>query len=111
MKALRGFTLFELLIVLLVVAFLVTGVCYLLIGGAVVMGNQWFIKDDVLKKIQLDHPNTTRVVDAERNVFKYSVITVEQGGGRTQQILHRLRHPIQLHNHRVRQVTFGKTSP
>ncbi len=72
----------ELLIVVFIVAFLAIVVCYLGIGGAVVMGNQWFTEDGVLKKIQLNHSNAVRIVDAERNVFKRSVITVDYGDGK-----------------------------
>ena len=72
----------ELLIVVFIVAFLAIVVCYLGIGGAVVMGNQWFTEDGVLKKIQLNHSNAVRIVDAERNVFQHTVITVEQKDGK-----------------------------
>lgn len=81
METSKGFTLIELVVVVFVVAFLAIVVCYIGIGGAVVMGNQWFTEDGVLKKIQLDHPEAVRIVDAERDVFQKSIIVVEQKDG------------------------------
>lgn len=50
--------------------------------GGIAMGNQWFTMDGVLAKIQLEHPNTVRVLDTERNIYGHSVITVlHEGGG------------------------------
>ncbi|HBI34436.1 MAG TPA: hypothetical protein DEA43_01185 [Candidatus Moranbacteria bacterium] len=80
MKNQNGYTLVELLIVLVIV-FIVCG--YGLIGAGV-MGNAWFTEKGVLKKIQANHPKITKLIDTERNMFRYSVITVEENDQRKQ---------------------------
>ncbi len=75
----RGFTLVELVTVIILVFFVVFGVI-----GAFLMGNQWFTEEGILRKIRLNHPDISRaieVLDSERNFFAPSVITVEENGG------------------------------
>lgn len=83
MKTSKGFTLIELLIAVFAFVFVGIVVCYLGIAGALIMGNQWFTEDGALRTVQVNHPDAVRVMDAERNVFRHSVITIEhKNGGR-----------------------------
>lgn len=79
----KGFTLIELMIVLAIICILVVGFGLGLIGG-VAMGNGWFFENDVLRKIQLNHPQASKIIDTERNIWRYSVITVEESGQKKQ---------------------------
>lgn len=71
----KGFTLVELLIVIFIIG--TVFVCAGVIGTAI-MGNQWYTETGVLRKIQLEHPAATEIIDTQRNVWRYSVITVRE---------------------------------
>ncbi|MDP3769339.1 MAG: hypothetical protein Q8R40_00150 [bacterium] len=70
----RGVTVLEVL-----VCTAVSGLTCALWVGAVMMGNVWYTQEGVLQKIRLQHPETTEIVDTQRNIFAYSVITVKEG--------------------------------
>jgi len=74
----KGFTLIELLLAIAVIVIIVIGVWVVGISG-IIMGNFWFTEAGVLKKIQLQHSDVTRIVDVERSVWSYSAITVQDG--------------------------------
>lgn len=76
MKNNKGFTLLELMIVI----FILFGVLWGGVISAGLMGNQWYLESGVLRKIQLDHPAVTEIVDTQRNVWRHSVITVKENG-------------------------------
>ncbi|MDP2655812.1 MAG: type II secretion system protein [bacterium] len=86
MKKNRGFTLIELLIVVATV-FMIVVVFGAGIVGTLCMGNQWFTEDGVLRKIQVNHPSASQVVDVSRKVFRHSVITVNEAGQKKQYCL------------------------
>lgn len=52
--------------------------CVLWIGVGI-MGNFWYTEEGVIKKIRLQYPEITQIIDTERNIFTYSVITVKEG--------------------------------
>ncbi|MFH1551470.1 MAG: hypothetical protein ABIC36_01150 [bacterium] len=70
----NGFTSNQLLM------FIIIGVItlWIIAISAIVKCNYWYTTTDVLKKIQIDHPNATEIVDTNTNFFKYSVITVKE---------------------------------
>ncbi len=72
LKSTKGFTLVELLSIIMIVA-VWAGVI-----GIGVMGNQWYEEAGVLRKIKLEHPAATEIVDTQRNIFRYSIITVRE---------------------------------
>jgi len=74
----KGFTLVELIIVIIVVAIIV--VFAILFINGILKGNQWYTEDGVLKSIQFEHPEVTEILKTERNIFDKSVIYVKEGG-------------------------------
>jgi len=75
----KGFTLIELIIVV-VIMFIVVGFFGIGVIGTGIMGNQWYTEAGTLRKIQLEHPAVTEILDTQRNVWSYSVITVKENG-------------------------------
>jgi len=82
----KGFTLIELLIVVAMLCIVIGGIGLGVIGG-IIMGNAWYFEADVLRKIQIDHPQATKIIDTQRNIWKYSVIKVEENGQRREYCL------------------------
>lgn len=76
----RGFTLIEVVTVVVMVFAL-----FILLFGAVITGigkgNFWFSESSVLRELQVNHPEVTRVLKTERNVYSDSVITIENKDG------------------------------
>jgi len=81
MKKQAGFSLIELLFTL--VALLVA---FVFLGG-VCMGNQWYFEDSILRELQYEHPKVLKIIHAERNIFSYSVIVVDEDGQRRTYLL------------------------
>lgn len=79
MMSSRGFSLLELLILVKIIflLFIIT-----VLATTIVEGNFWFKEEGVLKSLQIEHSNITKIVKYERNVWQYSKIEVEEGGGR-----------------------------
>lgn len=73
----RGFTLIELLIVIAIVC---NVAIFVLLEITIIMGNQWYTEAGALKQIQVEHPTATEIIDTQRNLWKYSVITVKEKG-------------------------------
>jgi hypothetical protein len=73
----RGYTVLELFIVVFVIGILFVGVVMVGVG---ICGNQWYTEGGVLRELQIQHPNATKVMASERNVFAGSRVTVEQEG-------------------------------
>lgn len=76
-----GFSVLTILAVLFLMI-LAWAVIWIGVISAAICGNQWFTDDGVLKKIQLNHPKATQVVDTERNVFRESIISIQEEGQR-----------------------------
>ncbi len=76
LRANKGFTIIEVLVVMAII-YSIAMVPVLL------MGNFWYTQEGVLKKIKLKYPNSgvVEVVDTQRNILKYSVVTVLQKDG------------------------------
>jgi competence protein ComGC len=72
----KGFTIAE---VIVVITFIF---CIIFVIGFISKGNYWFSEDGVLKKIKLNHPKATKVIDTEREAWNYSIITVIEDGVR-----------------------------
>jgi hypothetical protein len=64
-------------VLIVVFFFVLIGFC-----GAIVVtvctGNMWFFEKGVLKELQVDHPRVTEIITTRREVFKRSVIIVEE---------------------------------
>ncbi len=74
----EGFTIIELLILIVVLAFftaLIVGILTLC------MGNFWITEDGVLRKIQFRNPQAVQILDVERRVWDYSLVTVKNKDG------------------------------
>ncbi|MEK7584869.1 MAG: prepilin-type N-terminal cleavage/methylation domain-containing protein [Patescibacteria group bacterium] len=76
MRGERGFTLIELMIV-----FVATGVIVGVVSAccALCAGNFWYSEQGVLRALQSDHPNITKVELIERHVYDYSIVVAKQG--------------------------------
>ncbi|MFW9880764.1 MAG: type II secretion system protein [Candidatus Thorarchaeota archaeon] len=80
----KGYTLVEILIVIACIAI----VALVNIGViALACGNYWYTEEGVERQLKIDHPNITRVLRTQRNVFSFSVITVEEDGRRVEYCL------------------------
>ena len=86
MSGRKGVSLIELLI-LVVMLFIFVGVLGFGFIGGICMGNEWYSESDVLRELKADHPKVERIVHTERNIWSYSVITVEEGGQRKTYLL------------------------
>lgn len=74
LKGNKGFTMVELLVVMAIIYIIA-------MVPVVLMGNFWYTEAGVLKKIKLDNSTAVEVVDTERNVLRYSVVTVKNKDG------------------------------
>lgn len=74
----RGFTLIELIIVIWLIGF----VGMLLFYATLLKGNFYYTQDGVLKALQFEKPNVTKILKTERNIWSYSRIFVEESGAR-----------------------------
>jgi prepilin-type N-terminal cleavage/methylation domain-containing protein len=82
----KGFTLIELLIVIAILCIVIGGIGLGVIGG-IIMGNEWYSEEGVLRKIQLDHPQVAKIIDSQRNTWGYSIVKVEENGQRKEYCL------------------------
>lgn len=84
----HGFTLIELIIILIILLVIVGGICFGVIGG-VCMGNAWFTQEGVLKELQIQEQQNppTNILTYKRNIYKKSVITTELQNGERQDFL------------------------
>ena len=78
----NGLTLIELLVNITLIV-IVTLVLFVGIGG-VIMGNEWFTREGVLKEIQMVNTNTVDVVACRRHVFSKSIVYARESSGRLQ---------------------------
>jgi len=46
----------------------------------VIMGNFWFKDQSLLRKLQVKRPGIVQLLDTNRKIWRYSVITVKEGG-------------------------------
>lgn len=72
----RGATATEVVIVLVIF------VVIPFLAVSMVKCNAVYTDDGVLEKIQVDHPGVEKVITTSRNVWGYSVITIEEAGQR-----------------------------
>lgn len=70
----KGCSLAELLIIIILLI-AIWHIC-----AALFCGNYWFRQEGVLKKIQVEHPNATKVIDSTINILDDSEIVVMQDG-------------------------------
>ena len=84
MKRQNGFTLIEMFIVFVFCVVIVFGFGFV---GGIIMGNQWYTEDSVLKELKVEHPNVEHVISTERNLYAKSKILVQEGGERATYLL------------------------
>jgi hypothetical protein len=81
-RNLRGFTLGELLIVIIVVVCLLGYlVGYLFIGKTIIMGNMYFTESGVAQELRIIEPEVKSVLKSESHVYDFSRILVEMKDG------------------------------
>lgn len=78
-----GFALIELMIVVAMLVILAV----LILSSTMLCANYWFTENGVLRELRAKHPNVTRILKVERNVFSYSRIVVEENGVRKEYLL------------------------
>lgn len=76
----QGFTLIELMVVIVAIVMIVI-VGWVFAIKIVCQGNFWFDDASVFREIQIDHPDTARLLKTQRNIFDDSTFLVENKDG------------------------------
>lgn len=77
----RGYTLIELLIAFAIVGILGILIIWFIGVKVICQGNFWFDKESALQELQVSHPDVSKILMSERNVFDKSVLLVENKDG------------------------------
>lgn len=73
----KGFTLIEIMIVF-AICFIIGVVFIAGIYRTLLKGNFWYTDEGVLKALQFERPNVTKILKTERNAWDYSRIIVQE---------------------------------
>jgi prepilin-type N-terminal cleavage/methylation domain-containing protein len=77
MRNQKGFTLVELMVVVIVMVVIVLFVLIIPAGRA----NSFYTEEGVLRSLQVDHPEISKIIKTTRNIYNYSEIWVETKAG------------------------------
>lgn len=76
----NGFTLVELLVVVIIIAVIIGGIGFGVIGVGI-CGNMYYSKEGVLDAIRVEDPQVEKILSSKRHVFASSEILVEKKDG------------------------------